>query len=259
MPKLPYVKFNAADWRADPNLAILRNQKDYESIGIYFEIIMLMWSQGNQYELDMDVLSPRLALGLHHKKWSRVWPSIAHMFVIDGSRIIHKRLKAEVEHQAQVSDMRRQAAEKRWGKKDASAVHCANKPSSESESDTESKSEPEKKHIYDRDIQPLIDRYRMEVVSKGKPGEAKKRIRTRLKGGVTTEDLNQAITNCSEYHRQAETDDQFRQGVEVFFNQGWQDLRWWPEVQTPKKRAGPDSAQRDKDWADWAKKKEQQP
>jgi hypothetical protein len=246
MGKAPAFQFYVRDWLSDPQLRMA----SHVAKGIWIDLLCFMWEAPDRGKLTGEPSELARMVGASNGDFDIFLSEAKRLKFAD---VTFGNTNVTVQNRRMVREQKTRDATRLRVEK-----HRSNAPSndgvtvpSSSSSSSSSSDGPKKDHlkehippkggdrVFDKDIQPLLDLYRTKVVSKGKPGKAKDKIRRLLKDGITYDDLERSIRQCAEYHQQANTEDRFRQGVEVFFNGGWQDLRWWPEVQTPKARAGP--------------------
>ena len=83
---------------------------------MYFEIINCIWVQGNQWSMAFDEETLADMLGLQKRRFVRIWQEIEHLFQHQDGQIISKRLREEVERQANKSQACSAAAKARWEK-----------------------------------------------------------------------------------------------------------------------------------------------
>lgn len=86
---LPYMRLYVADYLGDTlRLRAIEN-------GAYNFLLMEYWQQGEPLPNDPDVLSA--IARVESAEWPRVWRILSRFFIVDGDRLIHKRVEAELE------------------------------------------------------------------------------------------------------------------------------------------------------------------
>lgn len=86
-------------------------------------------------------------------------------------------------------------------------------------------------------VYDLVTLYFEKVGKRGARGLAQEKIASHVKSGLDIEDLRRAVENCAEFHGAAGTEDRHKMLAQTFFYRGWEDARWWPEVQKEKPEA----------------------
>jgi len=112
MSKLHYMPWYPSDYIADTRHLSL------EEHGAYRLLLDHLWLAGGELEYDEKRLARRL--GITPGKFAKLWPEVGQYFRLEGGRISHSRLSAEIEKATEIvkkrKEIARQAAKERWKK-----------------------------------------------------------------------------------------------------------------------------------------------
>lgn len=112
--KYPYFQFYPQDWLSDPKVT----QLSFEEQGIYFRLLCLMWSLGEDCSIPDDDKFICRILSMTPGKWKKAKSVLIEghlpVFFIENNRIFNKRLEKERKKLEEFSKIQSEKAQKRW-------------------------------------------------------------------------------------------------------------------------------------------------
>lgn len=117
MSHAPAFQFYPKQWLGDDKILGM----DWDARGMHVHLLCIAWQQSPPCSLPDDDAALRKWCG-NPKRWRKVKDQILSAWKMIDGRWVQEGLLREYEKQRQYSQSRREAAEARWGKKDAYAL-----------------------------------------------------------------------------------------------------------------------------------------